>query len=163
MDDKPSRRDKRYYRTPVRGVPVRSEDDTPVERLRQLANELEAQPPAVERHGEIDTKALAREIDQDWPHWEMFDKMRHEVDLCRKDRLAKTRRRKWLYGLLGGGVGTFVAAMVFVVKALLAAGASSERSQAQADTVKASAERLGKLEAEVIRLRTLVELLVNRP
>lgn len=169
MDDKPSRKDKRYSRTPVRGVPSvidRSEDETPVEKLKAIVEQLENNevPPAMSVSGEIDVKRMRADIDEGWPHWEHFERIHlHGGVECRRERAARVKRKKWLYGLAGGSLGLLAAAAVFTVKALVSTGAAAEASRIQAKTVFENQARIRELELTVNRQQAVIEILLRKP
>lgn len=122
-------------------------------------------PPARSVSGVIDVPdvdSIRREVDAGMPDWDEFAEMRAEVQACKKERLAKLGRRNWVRGLVGGGVGTFVAATVFVVRALLSAGASAEAGRVQTAQVQDSAARIRTLEIDLAAAQARLSFLLAR-
>ena len=110
----------------------------------------------------VDTDAIVRDIDEGMPDWAEFRDMRAEVRECKAERLARLGRRRLVRGLIGGGTATFVAATVFVVRALLAAGASAEASRAQAEIVRDGAARIRALEIHMAEANARLSVLLAR-
>jgi hypothetical protein len=81
----------------------------------------------------------------------------------RQDRRARERRRKWMTGLIGGSLATFIAATVFVVRSLMDAGASAEAARAQAALVQRSADKIFQLELQALANKTRLDILFARP
>jgi len=96
------------------------------------------------------------------PSWAEFAEIRAGVAACRAERLARERRKNWIRAAIGGGVGTFVAATIFVVRALLSAGASAEASRVQAELVRDSAIRIRALEVSDASMAARLSVLLAR-
>lgn len=106
--------------------------------------------------------ALEDDTDVIAPSRAEWNRMRAVTKRCELERRARDRRRKFLVGALSGAFGTFAVATVFVVRALIAAGASSEASQAQAALVVDTAARVRAMENRMAALSAQLSVALAR-
>lgn len=106
--------------------------------------------------------ALEEDTDVIAPSRAEWNRIRTIARRCDLERRARDRRRKFLIGALSGAAGTFAVATVFVVRALIAAGASAEASQAQAALVIDTAARVRAMENRMAALSAQLSLALAR-
>lgn len=80
-------------------------DATPVESVSRRRGKV----PSVE----VDASAFDVDV-----RWREFDQMRESVRLCNEEHMARTRRRKWLYGVASGLGSVLVTVLVWAVTKL---------------------------------------------
>jgi len=105
----------------------------------------------------VDASAFDADI-----RWAEFDEIRDEVRECRKDRLARDRRQKWVTGILTGAVGSIVAALLYAVQAINARGVASEVERQQREMTRRHEVEIRQLQTEGAASRALLDILLRR-
>lgn len=111
------------------------------------------QPPVI-----VDASAFDADV-----RWREFDEIRDEVRECRKDRLARAKRQRWVTGILTGAVGSIIAALLYAVQAINARGAASEVDRQQREMTRRHEVEIRQLQTDGAAYRALLDILLRRP
>lgn len=158
-------RDRRRDRDPLHARPDSGRGR--VELARTAAGEVESSDDAwrddptpvggVRRPVVVDARAFEADI-----RWAEFEEIRDEVRECRKDRLARAKRQKWVTGLLTGAVGSIVAALIYAAQAIDARGVARQVDREhQAMNARHEVE-IRELQTETAAMRALLDILLRR-
>jgi hypothetical protein len=111
---------------------------------------------------EVDVEQLRAGAEPD-PRWAEFAEMRLEVRVCKADREARNRRRKWVTAALTGAVGSLLAALIYAVQAIDARGAASESDRQRREMTIRHESEIRTLQTQHAASAALLNVLLQRP